>query len=304
VNYAFTDSWSLTLGGRYTEDNLPYHAISYLGPNEVITSNDARSSKPMGKVAINYNVTSDTLLYVSLANGYKAGGGNLGDSPGTYGPEENVVTELGVKTTVLDHHLRVNADVFNSDYQHIQLQQFVDGAPATTNAAGAKFTGGELETTGVVGDFRMDASAAYLHGYFTGNFFYSAPPELIEQGSVTPYSPRWEFNASAQYDFHVGPGKLTPRVQFEYEDSETIFPTQAGTTPGPLLLLPSHGIWDANLTYQAAANWTLEAYVTNIASKNYVANIVNAGLGPGGYVYDAPRQFGARIGYRFDTASK
>ena len=82
----------------------------------------------------------------------------------------------------------------------------------------------------------------------------------------------------------------------------TIFPIEAGTTPGPLLLLPSHGILSANLTYEAPKNWTLEAYVTNIASKVYVANIVNAGLGPGGYVYDAPRQFGVRVGYRFDTA--
>jgi iron complex outermembrane recepter protein len=303
VSYAFSPSWSVTLGGRYTEDRLPYHATSFPGPTEVITSTEARSSKPMGKAAINYNVTDDSLLYVSVANGYKAGGGNL-TQPSTYGPEENVVEELGLKTTVLDHHLRINADVFDSKYQHIQVQQFVGGTPATTNAAGAKFTGGEAELTGVVGDFRADAGAAYLHGYFSGSFLYSGPPELIEAGSVTPYSPKWQINASAQYDFHVGAGKLTPRVQYSYEDSQTIFPIEAGTTPGPLLLLPSHGILNANMTYEAPANWTLEAYVTNIASKVYVANIVNAGLGPGGYVYDAPRQFGVRVGYRFDTAGK
>jgi iron complex outermembrane receptor protein len=302
VTYNFTPSWSVTLGGRYTEDSLPYNALSFLGPNTVVTSADPTSDKPTGKAAINWNVTEDSLLYVSLANGYKAGGQNLVGA--AYGDETNVVTEFGVKSTILDHHLRVDADVFNSNYQHIQLQQFIGGAPVTSNAAGAKFDGGELELTGLFGDFRLDANAAYLHGYFTGAFVYSTNPLPTLAGSPTPYSPTWQGTLGAQYDFHLGSGKLTPRVQWSYEGSETTIPEYAAQTLPVYNVLQAHGIVDANLTYKAAQHWTAAAYVLNATNKVYVANTVDIGLGSNGLMYNAPRQFGVRVNYSFGSSAK
>ncbi len=302
ATYDFSPSWSVTIGGRYTEDREPYNAISFLGPNTVLTHDTPSSDKLTGKAAINWSVTPDSLLYVSIANGYKAGGANL--AAPAYGDETNVVTEAGLKTTLFDRHLRFNADVFNSNYGHIQLQQFVGGAPATTNAAGARYDGAEAEFTGLLADFRFDGNVAYLHGYFSAPFFYSVNPLATPAGSPAPFSPTWMGYLGAQYDWHLGAGKITPRLQWSYEGSEITIPAYAGQVLPFYDRLQAHGLLDANLTYTAPKHWTVAAYMLNATNKVYIANTVVIGLGSNGLLYNAPRQFGVRATYAFGANDK
>lgn len=297
VSYNFLPEWTVTVGGRYTEDREPYNALSFLGPFTVLTNVSPSSDKPTGKAALNWNFLPDSMVYVSIANGYKAGGGNL--AAASYGDETNVVSELGIKSTLFDRHLRFDADVFTSNYQHIQLQQFVGGAPATTNAAGARFEGAEAEFTALLSDFRVDGNVAYLHGYFTGDFLYSVNPLPTVDGSPTPYSPTWMGYVGAQYDWHVLDGKITPRAQWSYEGSEITIPAYAGQNLPIYNRLQAHGIVDLNLTYTAPKHWTAGLYMLNATNKVYVANTVAIGLGANGLEYNAPRQYGIRASYAF-----
>ncbi len=302
ATYSFSPQWSVTLGGRYTEDREPYHAISFLGPNTVLTNTSPSSDKLTGKAAVNFNVTTDSMLYASIANGYKAGGGNLGGP--AYGDETNVVSEAGIKTTLFDRHLRFDADVFNSNYGHIQLQQFIGGAPATSNAAGARYDGAEAEFTGLLADFRVDGNVAYLHGYFTGPFFYSTNPLPTVAGSPAPFSPTWMGYLAAQYDWHFDGGKITPRLQWSYQGSQFTIPAYAGQDLPIYNRLEAHGILDANLTYTAPKHWTVGAYMLNATNRVYIANTIDIGLGSNGLIYNAPRQFGLRATYAFGANDK
>jgi iron complex outermembrane receptor protein len=303
VTYAFSPSWSVVVGGRYTEDRLPFNTISDAGGFTFATHTEPTSDKPTGKAAVNWNFTPDSLLYASISSGYKAGGGNLAGP--SYEDETNVVTELGLKTTLLDQHLRFTIDGFNSDYQHIQLQQFVNGSPDTTNAAGARFDGGELETTGILGDFRFDGSAAYLHGYFSGPFVYSSNTLPTVAGSPTPYSPTWQFEVGAQYDLHLGSGgKITPRAQWSYQGEQNTIPEFAGQTLPVYNQIQARGMVDLNLTYKALEHWTVAAYALNIGNRVYVANTVSTGLGANALQYGAPRQFGVRATYAFGSTGQ
>lgn len=75
------------------------------------------------RVAIDYKLTDQNLLYFSTGKGVKSGGQNV---PGldplqdTYEPEENWSFEVGSKNTFLDGRLRFNAAAYYIDWTGIQ----------------------------------------------------------------------------------------------------------------------------------------------------------------------------------------
>ena len=103
---------------------------------------------------------------MTASKGYKAGGVNLTLGTPNFAPETNLVYEAGLKTTMLDRHLRVNGDVFYSDYSDIQLSSLFGGLPLTQNAASGKSWGAELEVTGRFGAWGFNAGIGYLDAQF------------------------------------------------------------------------------------------------------------------------------------------
>jgi iron complex outermembrane receptor protein len=96
-----------------------------------------------GTVKLAYRFSEEAMVYASAANGYKAGGFNLsrvtfpqtgptGTNPlglepdfDTHFPRETVVSgEVGIKTTLFDKTLRLNAAVFYQKYTDFQLNTF------------------------------------------------------------------------------------------------------------------------------------------------------------------------------------
>jgi outer membrane receptor protein involved in Fe transport len=71
-----------------------------------------------------------------------------------------------MKTTVLDGHLRINGDIFYSDYKDIQLSSLYNGLPLTQNAASGEAWGAELEVTGRFGGFGVNAGIGWLDATF------------------------------------------------------------------------------------------------------------------------------------------
>jgi outer membrane receptor protein involved in Fe transport len=114
----------------------------------------------------------------------------------------------------------------------------------------------------------------------------------------------WQAEVGAQYDIHLGSGKLTPRVQWSYQGSENTVPEFAGETVPVYNELQAHGIVNLNLTYKALEHWTVGAYALNVGNRLYVANTVSAGLGANSLQYGAPRQFGVRASYAFGPPAK
>src|SRR5262249_2232785 len=79
------------------------------------------------RVAVNFHVSDNTMLYGSWATGYKGGGLNprpfFAVQTATFGEEEGETTELGVKTTLANGRLRLNRAIFHNDQTGIQLNQ-------------------------------------------------------------------------------------------------------------------------------------------------------------------------------------
>ncbi|MBL8552172.1 MAG: TonB-dependent receptor [Hyphomonadaceae bacterium] len=294
--YEFTPQWELIAGARYSEDEQIY--TRRLGPPAVLGRSIAESDQVTGRVALNFTPTDDLLLYASVARGYKAGGVNLNLADGVFGPETNLVTELGVKATLADGRLRLNGDVFNSEYSDIQLASLAGTPPlpVTQNASGGRSWGVELEALAAFGGFSFNAGLAYLNAEFDGNSLLQDTIRnanvLVLDGDRLPFSPEWTANAGVQYDIAFGDGQmLTPRVQVSHVGEQLATPFAY-----PATTVPERTIWDARLIYEPNTFLRLEGFVTNFADEVYIASQVqNSSSADGGVIYGAPRQVGVRI---------
>jgi len=176
ASFDLSDQWSMTLGGRYTQDTKKADVYRYRFFENVYPGDTADGTIEIGdgnlansfegeetwshfspRVGIEYQANDDLMLYVSYANGFKSGGYNMRGDIGTdptastpFEPETVDTFELGFKSEPTDY-LRVNATFFYSDYTDMQIT--VQGAaPNGTfvaqvqNAGQAEISGVELET--------------------------------------------------------------------------------------------------------------------------------------------------------------
>ena len=310
ASYLFRNGFEILGGARYSEDQQVYQRLIVANavPATGLGIGIQQSDKVTGKLALNYHFGRN-LVYVSASQGYKAGGVNL--TPGTpnFGPEQNRVYEGGFKTQFLDNRLRLNGDIYYSNYTNIQLSSLLGTLPVTQNAAAGKSYGAELELTGQFGGLGFNAGAGYLHARFDGTSCITdtnspgttvgCPTNLrfVPDGQYLPFSPEWTLNAGAQYEIPFGSNdmSLTPRVQWAYAAQQIATPFPSANT-----IVPGHNVYDARLTLQLSRRYKLEAFVLNFTDERYIASqIQSSSSADGGIIYGAPRTYGFRAVAKF-----
>jgi len=303
LNAHVSERVELIGGLRYSDDKQYYNRIALPGPPPPAGTDTvgapATSDQVTGKAGLNFHWSDDLLLYGTVSKGYKAGGVNLTLNTPDFKPETNLVYEAGWKATMLDNHLRVNGDVFYSDYKDIQLSSLYNALPLTQNAASGEALGAELEMTGRFGRFGVNLGIGWLDAQFAEAASIvntsTNTQQVVPKGASLVFSPEWTLSAGIDYRIPLGRGSLTPRLQWGYIDSQlaTPFPTTATT-------VPSRSLIDARLTWELDGRWAVEAFVTNVSDKTYIASqIQNSTSATGGIVYGAPQQYGARVKYNF-----
>ena len=178
VDYDVTDQLRLVVGGRLIREKKDYNAIQQL-----FVSPDSRAIQPpqtaqgfpltigpvypagvpspytdkdgqtlwAGKVQLEYRPNRDTLLYVGVNRGVKAGSYNAALNGGLptsadairYGPETLWSYEAGFKLSFLDDKVRLNGAAYYYDYKNYQSFLFTGVAGLVINAD-ARTYGGEL----------------------------------------------------------------------------------------------------------------------------------------------------------------
>lgn len=173
AGHNITPDLKLIGGLRWTEDRKHFTDI----PSEIVAQGygypttatvDQQWDELTGRATANWSpklaFTDQSLLYLSYARGYKAGGANppgavLGGSPCTgceviaepvhplvFRPEFVNAFELGTKNTLFDGALTLNGDVFYYDYKDYQISEIVDRTSINLNFD-ATVKGAELEAT-------------------------------------------------------------------------------------------------------------------------------------------------------------
>ncbi|MDX1505691.1 MAG: TonB-dependent receptor, partial [Spongiibacter sp.] len=189
-------------------------------------------------VVAEFDITDDINIYGKRVEAYKSGGFNTRDPQrdGNQGPatdgndygfgyadgfDAEYVTsyELGVKSELLDRRLRVNGDIFFSQYEDMQLNFILAGTVAdtkVTNAGEAEMYGLEADVTFIATEqLLLMMNYAYLHTEVTkasdvnGNdvtdqfVFFSAPEHSFTlSGDYTVHQADWgrtSLNVSVNY---------------------------------------------------------------------------------------------------------
>ncbi len=148
TDYAMTDNLTLTLAGRYDEDQREVTRIdgptvdtfglgvgacdSVADPENCAESGSTISrtfSSFQPKASLAYTPSDSWTFYSTLARGFRSGGFNASGAllTDSYDEENLDSFELGFKSTLLDNRLRANAALFHQRYENAQQFEF-DGA--------------------------------------------------------------------------------------------------------------------------------------------------------------------------------
>ena len=170
TTYSFSDQFRLITGLRYTEDDVASCVKNFFA--DVCTDLASSVDETTGRIAGEYDISDDTMLYASYTLGFKPGGSNLTfgrtteqDVAAGYKPtvplvlpifESETITalEAGIKSTLADDRVRANLAVFMYDYENLQFQatdpDVFQGGVA--NIPESEMSGIELEVTALITD--------------------------------------------------------------------------------------------------------------------------------------------------------
>ncbi|HZD52875.1 MAG TPA: TonB-dependent receptor, partial [Woeseiaceae bacterium] len=129
-----------------------------------------------GRVALEWDASDDVMLFGTVSTGFKSGGFTGSPSSAaragvSFEPENALNFELGTKALFLDQRLRLNASLFTTDYDDLQVTFFtvpLGSAAAfgeffTENASSARIKGLEVEFLAIPGNaFDVGGSVAVL----------------------------------------------------------------------------------------------------------------------------------------------
>ena len=169
-DYDLSDQWSVTGGIRYTDETKDLLISNDFQAPAFTDSENLATNKVTFRMGLSWRPQADTMLYASLATGFKSGAFKTTfATPGQAKPaaEEQLTNyELGLKSTLLGERMRLNAAFFYSDYEDFQVQTVttINGVPGSilANAGDVDIVGMELEVrdrrngrSGTVGGSRL-----------------------------------------------------------------------------------------------------------------------------------------------------
>jgi len=266
-----------------------------------------------GTVKLAYRFNDELMTYLAFADGYKAGGFNLGrvTNPAainplapvldTSFPEETVDSyELGVKSTLADNTVRLDAAVFDQRYRDFQLNTYTGILFVVTSIPRVESKGAEFNLNWATPLQGLSLSGGVTHAFTNINEYGAAislfaPERLNDRIS---FAPLWSGAAAATYQ-----ARLTGALTFRGTLSEKYNSSyNTGSNLDPRKIQGAYGLLNARIGIGAPDDkWAVELWSANLADKLYYQvafdapfqyNQIDAFLG-------APRTFGLTLRAKF-----
>lgn len=310
TTYSFAEQWELTLGGRYTHENkdADFLVTTYSSSINAQTGSGIvlvdQAFGPVddtfnrgddgltGLASLGYFVTSEIMIFTSVATGTKSGGFNGAagaDAPREFKPEDSINYEVGIKSRWLDETLQVNASAFYTDFTDLQFiaQNSSGTGYFISNAAEGSSEGMDLNFSAMpLANLLLSGGLQYLDADYTRG-------EL--QVFDVPFAPVWSGNLSATLLLPVADGMSYLRGDYSFMGDHFSNATyQAPETEQDRELFNArlgwrNKYWDVALWVK---NITDEAYSVQTAAPLIYSGTEAIFLAP-------PRTYGATIRYYF-----
>ncbi|GAB3288196.1 TonB-dependent receptor [Parahaliea aestuarii] len=303
ATWYLTGKLSLIAGGRYTWDEKQFSNVTS-NPDvlgyllEAYSVDEEESwSRFTPKLGVEYQLNDDIMLYATWAEGYKAGGYNglaatLAEAQKPFDQEIVSSYEAGFKSDLLDKTLRINANVFYSDYQDLQ-NFFVDVATSEviTATADAEMQGLELEIWWTPLE-RLDI---FLAGSVMDTEYTKFPANPAVEGNQLMRAPDTSGSLGIQYVQPVADwGDLLLRTDVTYTD-EMYFNTANDLNSGA----ESYSLVNARAALRMYNGWEFALWGKNLTDEDYVVHSFSAGAGDGHPIYGNPAMWGLTASYAF-----
>jgi len=199
------DKLELTAGIRYTVDQKSMSQFDTSFVRNLSHSFYDLSESFTAK----YQWAKDLMAYFRFSKAYKAGGFNPRSAAGAYGPEKARSFELGLKSDWFERRIRINADIYHTDYEGLQISQFLSGTGGAqsviTNAGAATFDGVELEFTVLPArGWEFGGSASYVDPEYQQYLFadpITGRVSNIAELAKFPYASKATASFYVQYKF-------------------------------------------------------------------------------------------------------
>lgn len=254
------------------------------------------------RVALDFDITPDSLVYASVSRGFKSGGffgaGNASITGNVYEPETLLAYAVGSKNRFFDGRVQLNTEAFFWEYSDHQESYLAPTSTAgafnfVTQRADAEIYGLDVEFNALVtDDDAIGIRMQYLHAEYTDAPFVMAspgpgnPPPRTEcttaqdpvtpaiwyadcSGQQMPRSPELSLVADYQHTFDLGSnGEITAGVHGRYSDDYW-----SAVDYNPLQQQEAFTTVGATLGYRApGARWSIVAYGENLTEEVVYTN--------------------------------
>lgn len=300
ADYALSDALTLTLGGRYTQDEKLSEQTGNLNSDA-----SEKWSEFTPKVALRYQVNDDAMVYASYSEGYRSGGFNgrvdsFDSATIPYDPEFVENYELGFKSEWSDGRLRFNGAIFYMDYRDKQEEIGLRSEGATGqrisvfNAATATMQGLELEVQALITEgLTVRANFGYLDSEYDEFTFDSGFGIVDNSGLEFRRAPEYTGAIDATYEWQMGGGEAWIRGSYQVIDE--LFTEQ--TNRAELANDVQH-IVNLSLNYKVNGV-TMGLFGRNLTEEDAYAHGLNVS-GLWSYaIPKAPRTWGVEVTYNF-----
>jgi outer membrane receptor protein involved in Fe transport len=287
--YEMSPDLRLTVGLRYTEEERSGESRSIVlsGVNPWAYAK-FQGQKTTYKVAADWSpdlsFTDKTLVYGSVATGYKGGGQNTNATAPTFGPETVTAYEVGTKNLLVDGALQANLTAFYYDYTGLQLGQRINGGVVTRNA--------DADIYGIEGEFvyslgqnwLFDANLSHLNtriGTFLSedaanpaqSLTATTPTVRINlEGNELPHSPGFKARAGAQYQATVGSSDWTATFRVDATWQDAYYAREYNT---PTDRIDAWGVIDLQFRLENdPMGLSARLFVKNLTDDDNITNII------------------------------
>ncbi len=255
-------------------------------------------------------VLDSGMFYVSASEGFKAGGfTSFGDSFLPFDPEEILSYEFGAKLDLLDRTLRINSSIYYSEYDDIQLRVTRTLSPTETisgiiNAGEATISGAEIEMSWLPTDsVLLGLTGSYIDAEYDEFIDEDADGNPVDRSDEDfAYIPEYTWSITAQYNWDMPWGELSPRLTGVYTD-DVFIGLDAAAAQDQVAYLDDYWVWNLRVPFRPSAMENLEvaAYVNNMFDKEYFGTgiISTSGVGAAGLIAGKQQTWGVELNYQW-----
>jgi iron complex outermembrane receptor protein len=337
VTVAATKKLDLTYGVRLTGHNgraivlAPVAAFRTADPNvspegDVFSGNitSINEDPDLGTVTTHkygaqYQFNDTMMLYGTYSEGFTSGGVTISQyfaEPIVLDPEVIATKEVGIKSDLLDRHLRFNADYYKFTWKGLRVPILPPDPnnpgqnlpfPVNTSTGRAAGHGFEADLTWAPNDqWRVTGGI----GLTKNRYVYIGVPDPagngLQPGLPFAYSPDRSASVSMQYTMPLEKGgRILWNARYGWMDKYIRDPANQRIPKdanGNIAYEPAYGIFNVDVRYEPAdAKWYVEVWGRNLGDVQYVNGGFDART-VWGYDFSTigrSREFGATMGFNF-----